>query len=393
MAMFSKRWGRAGVAAAFATVLVIGGTAGSPASARHGHDDNGFTQRNLVSDIPGLAELTDDNVVNPWGIAFGPVGNATPLWVNNNFAPDPTRAIQLYRGATTPADPVVKVPLEIAASSPTGLLFNPTDDFKIDQGAGLTPARFLFNETFFDTGAPEGRITGWSNVPTPPLTTTSTDARKTPSLPFGLTLVPGKGDRGNRLLVADGLTGTVDVYDAEFQKVDDPSLFVDPNIAGTGLLPYNVAFLKDRVYVAYARLTDSGADPGGAVSMFKPNGKFKKRLVTDGALNAPWGMAVAPKHWGKFGGRLLVGNVLDGKIHAFGKRSGHPKGTLKDASGAPLVNAGLWGIAFGNGVIGTPNSLIFSAGIGNTPGDLPHTYEHGLIGLIEPAAKEDADDD
>ncbi len=94
MAMLQRRWGRTGVAAAFATVLVIGATAGSPASARHGDDANGFTQRNLVSDVPGLAELDDANVVNPWGIAFGPVGNATPLWVNNQLRPDPTRAIR-----------------------------------------------------------------------------------------------------------------------------------------------------------------------------------------------------------------------------------------------------------------------------------------------------------
>ena len=117
-------------------------------------------------------------------------------------------------------------------------------------------------------------------MPAPAATTTSTDARKVPSLPFGLALVPGKGDRGNRLLVADGLTGTVDVYDANFQKVDDPSLFVDPKIAKTGYLPYNVAFLKDRVYVV---LRDPDpAIPGGAISVFKANGKFKKRLVTNG---------------------------------------------------------------------------------------------------------------
>ncbi len=170
----------------------------------------------------------------------------------------------------------------------------------------------------------------------------------------------------DRLLVADGLNGTVDVYDANFQKVDDPGLFVDPKIAGTGLLPYNVAFLKDRVYVAYARRPDSGAARAARSACSSPVGKFKKRLVTDGAAaSLPWGMAIAPKHWGKFGGRLLVGNVLDGKINAFGKRSGHFKGTLKDASGAPLVNAGLWGIAFGNGVIGTPDTLVFSAGIGD----------------------------
>jgi uncharacterized protein (TIGR03118 family) len=393
MAMLEKRWGRAGVAAAFATVLVISGTAGSPATARHGDKghDGAFTQRNLVSDIPGLAEMQDDNVKNPWGIAFGPVGTPTPLWVNNNFATDPTQAIQLYAGATSPTTPIQKLGLHVTGSSPFGMVFNPTTDFKITQAGVLTPARFIFTEAFEGPGgAPEGRITGWSNVPAPAATTTSTDARKFASLPLGLALVPGKGDRGNRLLVADSLNGTIDVYDASFQKVDDPSLFVDPKIGDTELLPYNVAFLKDRVYVSYA---DPEGNPGGAISLFKANGKFQKRLVTTDRLSGAWGMAIAPKHWGKFGGRLLVGNVDTGLIRAFGSRSGKFKGTLKDASGEPLVNTGLWGIAFGNGVIGTPNSLIFAAGIGEKVDDFAHTYEHGLVGLIEPTGKKDADDD
>ena len=402
MAMLARRWGRAGVAAAFATALVIAGTAGSPASARHG-DDGGFTQRDLVSDIPGRAELLDPVVKNPWGIAFGPVSTPTPLWVNNNFNPasacedcipapeDLLTQVTLYQGATSAADPIRKVPLEVTASSPTGIVFNPSSDFAIDRGDGApTPARFLFNETFLDASGvePEGRITGWSNVPvppamTPPTTTTSTDARKDPALPFGLALVPAKGDRGNRLLVADGLNGTVDVYDAQFRQVTTPGLFVDPKIAATGFVPYNVMFLKKRVYVSYA---DPEGGPGGAVSVFKANGKFKKRLATNGevgTLQAPWGMAIAPKHWGKFGGRLLVGNVNDGTINVFNRRNGHFKGTLKDAAGDPLVNPGLWGIAFGNGVIGTPNSLIFAAGIGDEVNE--HVYEHGLVGLIEPA--------
>ena len=37
---------------------------------------NSYRQRNLVSDKPGLAMLTDAHLVNPWGLAAGP----TPLW-------------------------------------------------------------------------------------------------------------------------------------------------------------------------------------------------------------------------------------------------------------------------------------------------------------------------
>src|SRR5205807_3092492 len=41
-----------------------------------------FQQTNLVSDQPGVAQITDPNLVNPWGIALGPNGGT--LWVSDN---------------------------------------------------------------------------------------------------------------------------------------------------------------------------------------------------------------------------------------------------------------------------------------------------------------------
>jgi hypothetical protein len=48
---------------------------------------------------------------------------------------------------------------------------------------------------------------------------------------------------------------------------------------------------------------------------------------------------------------------------------------LKASNGKPLVNAGLWGIGFGNSATaGAPNSLYFAAGIaGGT---------HGVFGVV-----------
>ena len=40
-----------------------------------------YTQTNLVSDIPGLATLTEPTLVNPWGISFSPTG---PFWFSDN---------------------------------------------------------------------------------------------------------------------------------------------------------------------------------------------------------------------------------------------------------------------------------------------------------------------
>ena len=47
---------------------------------------NGYSQTNLVSDIPGLAAKTDPNLVNPWGIAES---GGSPFWVSDNGSGKP----------------------------------------------------------------------------------------------------------------------------------------------------------------------------------------------------------------------------------------------------------------------------------------------------------------
>src|SRR5438445_5022939 len=42
-----------------------------------------YVQNNLVSDVAGMADVTDPNLVNPWGIASSPTG---PFWVADNGA-------------------------------------------------------------------------------------------------------------------------------------------------------------------------------------------------------------------------------------------------------------------------------------------------------------------
>jgi uncharacterized protein (TIGR03118 family) len=393
-----RRRGTLAAAALASSCLVLGvlGTQAGSAAATHArhHGHSAFKQVNLVSDIPGRAQLLDPAVKNPWGITFGP---ATPLWVDNNFNPnapaDLTTKVTLYAGANG-KQPITKVPLEVTASSPTGIVFNASNSFKINQhnGDGRVPARFLFNETFAASSSsgpvPEGRITGWapSTNPNnaPPQATTKTRATQANSFPFGLGLVPATVPRGPRLLVAGAADRRIHVYNSRFKETTRPGQFLDRAAFKAGLTPYNVMFLKGRVYVTYF------SGPGGpksAVTVFGPGGMRHKRLVTNGRLAAPWGLAVAPKHWGHFGGDLLVGNVDNGMIQAYNRHNGHFEGTLKNAHGMPLVNPGLWGIAFGNGVIGTPRTLIFSAGIGSGPGGVGNDiYEHGLVGLIKPAS-------
>src|ERR1700720_1845844 len=42
---------------------------------------DGFTQNNLISNMPGLAATTDPNLVNPWGVSFA---NGSPIWISDH---------------------------------------------------------------------------------------------------------------------------------------------------------------------------------------------------------------------------------------------------------------------------------------------------------------------
>lgn len=367
--------------AAAAGIVALAGTS-VPATASHGHDAhhaNKFRQTNLVADsgVKGVNALRDDNVINPWGIAFGPT---TPLWTSNQGSNTST----LFTG--TKRSNVKQVPLVVKASSPTGIVFNDTSRFKVKQDGKTAPAKFIFAENVFvGDNDSTASITGWHDG------TSTAHGSKPKAHAFygGLALIKGHEEHsGTRLLAADNAPGgNIDVYNSHFKRVkpDRKHAFVDPKINLTKTPPYNVAFLKGRVYVTYA--PPFGATGASAISEFSPNGKFRKRLVTGHSLNGPWGLAVAPEHWGAFGGDLLVGNVFDGKIHAFKRSNGHFEGTLRNAHHKPIVNVGLWGLAFGNGVIGTPRTLVFAAGIGKTPHSFDHAYEHGLVGLIAPVSK------
>ena len=41
---------------------------------------HGFSQTNLVSNMPGLATTTDSSLVNPWGVSFA---NGSPVWISD----------------------------------------------------------------------------------------------------------------------------------------------------------------------------------------------------------------------------------------------------------------------------------------------------------------------
>jgi uncharacterized protein (TIGR03118 family) len=338
--------------AVLASTTVLGGLLAAPSSGATAAAASGYRQVNLVSDVPGLARLTDFRVSNPWGIALGA---QTPIWINNNN----TATSEVYTGANG-HDPLTRALVVQTPAGPTGIAFNPTHAFVAHQNGKAVPTAFLFNG--FD-----GYTSGWGPTANPVTEAIPTRFERDDGyLGMAVAATPS----GPRLYAAS-FSGEIDVLNGRFQPVHSAHSFVDPNIGH--LAPYNVAVFGHLVYVSYA---DPNGGPGGAISTFRFNGQFVKRLTTSPHLNSPWGMAMAPAHWGRFGHMLLVGNVNDGRISAFNPTTGAFAGQLRTASGRPIVNSGLWGLAFGNGKTGTPRDLLFAAGIDN--------YSHGLFGLIRP---------
>src|ERR1700682_5517449 len=327
--------------------------------------EGAFRQTNLVSEIPGMAPLTDPNLVNPWGIsasATSPVGVC-----DNNPA-----VTTLYNGAGTPRPLVVTIPpppgsAEGVNGTPTGTVFNDTGGFNGDL--------FLF-------ATEDGTIVGWKGTDGT-LARNEKDRSKVGEGAVYKGLAIGNNGSANHLYAANFRFGTVDVFDKHFNLVTLSGSFSDSRIPA-GFAPVNVQELGGRLYVTYAmQKPDKHDDQAGAgfgfVDVFDLNGHLLRRLVKRGKLNSPWGLALAPDNFGPFSGALLVGNFGDGHINAYSSRSGRFIGTLANEAGAPIQIEGLWGIRFGNGSTGggalaPTNTLYFAAGIGEE--------QHGLFGTI-----------
>jgi uncharacterized protein (TIGR03118 family) len=223
-----------------------------------------------------------------------------------------------------------------------------------------------FGGAAFILDSEAGRITAWRSGPT-----AATKVNRKGAVYKGLAI------SGHRLYAADFGHRRVEVLDGNFHRVKHPG-FADKKIP-KNYAPFGIQTVGSSVYVAYAMREKSGGDdvPGaghGFVDVFSTKGKLRHRLVKHGRLDSPWGVAVAPKGFGAFGGALLVGNFGDGAINAYRRSDGKFLGRLHDGSGRPLTIDGLWGLRFGNGTFAAKNQLVFSAG--------PAGESHGLLGTI-----------
>ena len=311
---------------------------------------------NFQSDIAGVAQHVDPNLVNPWGMAASTSGT---IWVSDNG----TGVSTLYHQDGTAVPLVVTIPTAARnreVGNPTGIVFNSTPFFQVTKNGNSAPAFFIFVSE-------DGSISGWN----PTLDQTNAIIAVDNGRNRGVNRAIYKGAtlgvaNGHNFLYATNFhTGKVETYDENFHRVN-PSGFADPNLpAGYG--PFGIRNFNGEIFVTYAKQDQHREDdvpgPGfGFVNVFDTSGNFLRRLISNGELNAPWGLALVE------GDELWVGNFGDGRINNYDPVTGAFIETLMTADGTPLEFEGLWDL------LPLDDGVYFTAGIADE--------EHGLFGII-----------
>jgi uncharacterized protein (TIGR03118 family) len=338
---------------AFSALVTLGALATGACSDKDSTSNNPpltFLSTALVADATGLgASTVDANLKNPWGIAINPTNGF--VWVANNH----TGTSTVYEPGGAIVSLVVDIPSPSAATGgePTGIVFNSTSDFVIP-GSGA--AAFLF-------AGEDGVISGWNQ-------TTGTSAKVVVDRSGEDASYTGLALIGSSLFAANFKHNAIDMFDNAFAFAKS---FTDPGIP-SDYGPFNVVDIGGNLYVAYAKVDPATGDEvagagNGYVSVFGPDGTFIKRFASNGTLNAPWAIAVAPSNFGSFAGSILIGNFGDGRINVFNASDGSFLGQLKSSTGEIELD-GLWALVTGNG------TLYYSAGI--------QDEEHGLFGTVTP---------
>src|SRR5258706_7734953 len=321
---------------------------------------NSFKQTNLTSDTAGLAANTDPELVNPWGIAFFP---GQPFWIADNNSGFST----LYNAQGVNSDSFqVPVPVgDATPATPTGIVANvASTGFNVNG----KPALFIFDSE-------DGTISAWNG--SDPIITV-VDNSKAGAVYKGLALV-NLGQTGTFLVAANFNSGNVDVFDSTFHPTQLTGTLVDPQLPA-GYAPFGIHVLNQKLFITYALQDQAKHDPvhmagAGYVDIFTLTGGFSQRLVSQGNLNAPWGVVIPPSGFGPFGGKVLVGEFGNGVIDVYDPASGSLIDQMKDATGAVITNASMWDMVFGGGGSpGDPNTMYITAGLANE--------QHGVFPAI-----------
>ena len=399
-------------------VLFVAFAAASRLSAQS--PDDAYIQTNLVANRRGFdAKIIDEGMRNPWGIALRPPGAGGHIWISNARVGTSSEFIGDVPGNPLHQDGLKIVTMDCPRFTDhgyafvTGQAYNSASDlpgqpeeFHVAGPAHnlkASPAEVIKDgfsgSAKFVFVTEDGCINAWSATTAVSMDSSPVviDYSKTAvHFPYktncvftgvALTNNPANSDAfqkagGNHLFATDFRNNAIVVFDNHWKDVTSSYHFQTP--AGVGELhPLNITSLGGHLFVAYARFTvesDEGQEqtPGaglGHVVEYNEDGTLVKDFQDRGALNVPWGVAIAPATFGVFANDLLVANFGDGTISAFDLNTGEFRGYLRDPGTHIISIDGIWGLTFGNGVsLGDANALYFTAG--------PNNEQDGLFGRI-----------
>ncbi|MGH7916061.1 MAG: TIGR03118 family protein [Candidatus Binataceae bacterium] len=337
----------------------------------------GYVQTNLVSNLANgvnpPAKVVDPDLVNPWGVAFFPAG---PFWISDNG----TGVSTLYDGMGNSISQAIGLTVTIPADGdsnagapgPDGIVWN-GNPLAFEVGNPPAPALFIF-------ATEDGTIAAWQAglgnnaqivVPNSNLTTG----------PVYKGLALGNNSRGLFLYATDFRDAKIIVWNSSFGFDSELSAkFADSQLP-QGFAPFGIQNVNGQLWVTYAKQDGPRHDPvagegTGVVDVFDTDGDLLRRFASNGVLNAPWAVVMAPNSFGEFSNDILIGNFGDGKISAWSPKSGRFMGWMRDTHGRTLTLGSLWALVFGGGLSANPQTLYFTTGLKNET--------NGLFGTLSP---------
>jgi uncharacterized protein (TIGR03118 family) len=344
---------------------------------------NSYFVHNLASDLPGVADQVDDQLVNSWDFTSF---NACMALGSPTGVPPNVSSVLIANNGSGKVSQYTPIPGTVQPKSYPYPLHGITGVMGMDAvpqpGTNGLAYSFLFCTE-------DGTIVGLAAFP-PTFVTTLIDNSKSGAVYTGCYGgSPIQGNGAPFYYAANFGSGKIDVWDSNLNPMQNAAAFVNPDIP-PGFAPFNIQAISDKVLlVTYARQdaakrSELPAAGNGYIAAFDHDGNLLSTLVTLGPLNSPWAMTVAPASFGDFANTLLVGNSGDGKINAFDPATGAWKGTLDDAQGNSIVVPGLRALHFGGGgPTGDVSTLYFTAGISGPNGE--PLGSHGLFGSIQAA--------
>jgi uncharacterized protein (TIGR03118 family) len=340
-------------------------------------DATGYKQTNLVSDKNAAAGAAfhDADLLNPWGVAFFPAG---PFWISDNGSGKST----LYDGKGVKQGLTVTIPTPLGdtnpgAPGPSGMVWNGSPQaFPV----GGLPALFIW-------ATEDGTIAAWQAALSP--ITGALTVVPNPGFvnggggndPVYKGLAIGNNSSGLFLYATNFRSRKIAVWDSKF--VANPALnakFIDNTIPST-FAPFGIQNINGQLWVTYAKQDTKKHDPvvgagRGFVDIFDTDGNLIRRFATRGALDAPWGVVLAPRRFGRFSGDILIGNFGDGEISAWDPKTGDFIDWMRDGKGKVIKLGTLWALVFGGGMTSNPQTLYFTTGL--------VLEQDGLFGSLTP---------